>query len=208
MADGYARATGTVGVVLTTSGPGATNALTGVVNANESGTSLLIVTGEPPQQFAGMGYLQEGVDLGLDINEVYKSSVSYSAILTTAADASTLIAQALRVALSAPGGAAHISLPDDVSASKIAPNAVRFPMGPSYYRARSRGSDPGAAVLAWGHVAHAHRPAILVGNGARAALRNGGLATLTSLVERYAIPVITTPEAKFAFGNGWGKLKK
>src|SRR6218665_624651 len=67
MADGYARATGGLGVVLTTSGPGATNAVTGAMNAQASNSSVLVITGEVPEKYFGQGYLQEGVDAKLDI---------------------------------------------------------------------------------------------------------------------------------------------
>ena len=56
MADGYYRATGKPGVVLVTSGPGATNALTGTMNAQFGGSAVLTLTGEVPEQFLGRGY--------------------------------------------------------------------------------------------------------------------------------------------------------
>src|SRR5918992_1039645 len=58
MADAWARVAGTLGVVAVTSGPGATNALTGVMNAQASGSPVLAITGEVAQQFFGKGYLQ------------------------------------------------------------------------------------------------------------------------------------------------------
>src|ERR1700739_2535675 len=57
IADGYYRATGKPGVVLVTSGPGATNALTGTMNAQFDGSAVLTLTGEVPEQFLGRGYL-------------------------------------------------------------------------------------------------------------------------------------------------------
>jgi acetolactate synthase-1/2/3 large subunit len=89
MADGYFRATGKPGVVLVTSGPGATNALTGTMNANFGGSAVLALTGEVPQNFLGRGYLQEGTDCGLNIRDIYAAGTRYSADIGAAAGAPT-----------------------------------------------------------------------------------------------------------------------
>ena len=71
IAHGYSSVTDGLGVVLTTSGPAATNALTGVMNAQASGASVLAITGEVAQQYFGRGYLQEGIDARLDVAAVF-----------------------------------------------------------------------------------------------------------------------------------------
>src|SRR5262249_32153666 len=96
MADGYARVTGKLGVVLVTSGPGATNALTGAVNAQCSNSSVLVISGEVPEEDYGKGYLQEGTDAGLDVNAVYRSACQYTAVISSPRDFQTLFAQAIR----------------------------------------------------------------------------------------------------------------
>ena len=73
--DGYARVRGSLGAVIVTSGPGATNALTGTVNAHNSRTPLLVVTGELGRSLMGKGYLQEGLDADLNIDGVYRNAV-------------------------------------------------------------------------------------------------------------------------------------
>ena len=62
-------------------GPGATNALTGTVNADTCGTALLTITGEIKEDVFGMAYLQEGVDLSLDVTEVYSAACAYSVMV-------------------------------------------------------------------------------------------------------------------------------
>ena len=101
MADGYARVSGGLGVVLVTSGPGATNALTGSMNAHASGTPLLTITGEVQEQYFGLGYLQEGADSGLDVNAVYDAAVGFTAMVDSPQNCKTLVQQALRSALDA-----------------------------------------------------------------------------------------------------------
>ena len=66
MADGYARATGRLGVCIATSGPGATNMITGVACAYDNGVPLLVLTGQPPLPSFGKGALQESACTGIN----------------------------------------------------------------------------------------------------------------------------------------------
>lgn len=61
IADGYHRVTAGLGVVITTAGPSASNALTGAMNAEAGNSSMLVITGEVPEKYFGQAYLQEGV---------------------------------------------------------------------------------------------------------------------------------------------------
>jgi acetolactate synthase-1/2/3 large subunit len=196
-ADGYARVTGGLGVVLVTSGPGATNALTGVLNGHDSGSPILAITGEPPESTFGKGYLQEGVDGTVDVNTIYRAASRYSAVLTAAGNFHTLTRQALRDARSIPRRAAHLSLPDDVAAAT--PDGVAMPASPASYRVEPDGCNADRARQMLAALVAAAYPAILLGSGARAALQGKGLAAFTALVEHYAIAVMTTPEAKGIF---------
>ncbi len=117
IADGYYRATGKLGVVMVTSGPGATNALTGAMNAQNDGSALLVITGEVNEQYFGKGYLQEGLDADLDINAIYKAASCYSAELTDQSEVQTLVEQALRDVLTIPRGMAHITITSCTSAT-------------------------------------------------------------------------------------------
>jgi len=198
VADGYHRATGKLGVVMVTSGPGATNALTGVVNADTDGTSLLAITGEVAESGFGKGPLQEGVDAGLDINLVYKSAVAYSAEVTDESEFQTLIEQALRDALSLPRRAAHISFPSNVPAETIP--SVQLPILPGSYRATPGGIAEDQVRLAMAQFLATERPLLFLGAGCRDSLRDAPTqAALTRFVERYAIPVMTTPDGKGIF---------
>jgi len=202
MADGYARVTGGLGVVTVTSGPGATNALTGAMNAQAGGTSLLVITGEVAEEFFGLGYLQEGVDAVLDVNQVYANAVGSSVILSSASASVNLVPESLRKALSLPGAVAHISLPNDVAGTPAQPatgQPVYFPSSPSNYRAVPCGTNDAEVARAFDLLIEADRPLILLGNGARRALHGEGATHLRTLVERFSIPVITTPEAKGIF---------
>jgi acetolactate synthase-1/2/3 large subunit len=205
MAHGYAWAGGGLGVVLTTSGPAAANALTGTVNADTACCPLLTITGEVPEKAFGKGYLQEGIDAGLDIDTIYRNAISYSAVVANEYDAATLIEQALRVARSQPSRAAHLSIPNDVAGTCVTDPTGKtyttwFPSSPRRYRTVPSGTDDAAVKVAFGDLSTATRPLIFLGNGARAALSDPDrLARFTKFVATWALPVMTTPDAKGIF---------
>jgi acetolactate synthase-1/2/3 large subunit len=198
MADGYARVSGGLGVVLVTSGPGATNALTGALNADASHSPLLVVTGEVKEQYFGRGYLQEGADADLDIVSVYRSAVAYSEIVTNENNFQELFESAMRRAWGMPRRATHLSLPNDVAATP----ATDFtpPADPASYRATTSFVDAGGVERAAEAIATAKRPLLMLGSRCRAPLQDDTLlADVVSAVERLAVPVMTSPDAKGVF---------
>ncbi len=197
MADGYYRVSGDLGVVLVTSGPGATNALTATMNAQAGFSSLLTITGEISEQYYGMGWEQEGVDADLNVKQIYAHAADYSAVITAGTNFQTLMHQALREARGIPAQAAHISLPDDIAASEL--ENVELPASPANYRSVTHGHDMQQTVSALDALLAAKRPLIFLGNGCRQVLRSGRLAEFRDFVERFAIPVMTTPDAKALF---------
>jgi acetolactate synthase I/II/III large subunit len=198
MAHGYSLVTGSLGVVLTTSGPGAANALTGALNAENSGAPVLVITGEVPQKYYGRAYLQEGIDSRLDIAAVFKNAVRYSAVVSTADNFHTILQQALREARSVPPAATHISLPNDV-ASALVPVAGA-PTSSMHYRAVPSGLDAAQVGETFKALAEAHRPLIFLGNGCRTALQEKARRTaFADFVAKFGIAVMTTPDAKGIF---------
>lgn len=208
-ADGYFRATGSPGVVLVTSGPGATNALTGVMNAHFAGSAVLVITGEVAQMYLGRGYLQEGTDCGLNIHDIFGAATRYSADIEDPVSASTIIEQAFRVMMSLPRGAAHLGISDNVAASPAAvfnPDkpqsflAPRPPASTSAYRAAPAGATEDSVRRTLAVLSSAQRPLMLLGAGCRDALRNPETArALKCLVEHWQIPVMTTSDGKGVF---------
>jgi acetolactate synthase-1/2/3 large subunit len=196
IADGYYRTTGKLGVVMVTSGPGATNALTGTMNAEAGGSALLNITGEVTEANFGKGYLQEGADLDLDITAIYRAATAYSVQLVNQAAFQTLIQQALRDALSIPRRAVHLTVPNDIPADAFVPPIV-MPKSPDSYRAVPAGVSSDQVRKALGLLLAAKRPLIFLGSGSRDALRDAPtFSALKRFVTRYAIPVMTTPDGK------------
>jgi acetolactate synthase-1/2/3 large subunit len=203
MADGYYRATGKPGVVLVTSGPGATNALTGTMNAQFDGSAVLTLTGEVPEQFLGRGYLQEGTDCGLNVRDIYAAATRYSADIVDASSVPILVEQALRSMLSMPRRAVHLGIADNVAAAEAQTAlyvSARPPMSPKAYRCLPEGAPKHGVQRALEVLSSAKRPLILLGNGCWEALRDRDTArALRCLVEWWNIPVITTSDGKGVF---------
>jgi acetolactate synthase-1/2/3 large subunit len=206
MAEGYARISGLPGVVLVTSGPGATNALTGVMNAHVDRHPVVLITGEVPEQLWGKGFLQEGIDGDVDVNAIYQAATAFSEIVTHPNNFQTILTSALRTALSLPNQSVHISLPDDIAAAQpfIMASApvyqCQFPDSPSAYRSVPASRDPQGVQSAFESLVQASYPLIFLGNGCRLGLKDPQrLSRFTAFVEKFQIPVTTTPDAKGIF---------
>ena len=212
MADGYYRATGKMGVVLVTTGPGATNALTGVMNANCDGSAVMLISGEVNQAYMGMGYLQEGEDSKLSVNDIYKAASNYSAILTSELSAVSILKQAFRDALVVPCAAVHLSLPDNITNANIPVD--NLPKTVDNYRTQQHFVNVEDVEEILQVLRDAKRPLIFLGNGCRSALNYHEGDSRNDLnhhdghhhrdqfiefVEAWGIPVMTTPDAKGIF---------
>ncbi|WP_026897633.1 thiamine pyrophosphate-binding protein [Daejeonella oryzae] len=196
IADGYCRATGKMGVVMVTSGPGATNALTGVMNAQNDGSAMMLLTGEVDESYFGLGYLQEGTDAKLNIEAIYAAATGYSAMISDSSDFEAIFKQALRDALSIPRRSVHISMPNNVSFETIS-KAV-LPDSTNSYRVIPSGAPIEDAERVMSVLHGSKRPLIFLGNGCREALKDN-LNCFINFVEEYGIPVITTADAKGIF---------
>ena len=197
IADGYARVSGGLAVVLTTSGPGAMNALTGAVNADASGTPLLVITGEIAEAYFGRGFLQEGVDADLDIVDVYSSAIGFSEMITNATNAQELFQSAMRRAWGFPRRAVHLSVPGDVAGTPIDPPGAP---APATYRVTDPFVDAAGIQAAVDAIAAARRPLIMLGDACRPALTDPTvLGNFVKAVTKLAVPVVTDPDAKGLF---------
>ena len=208
IADGYHRVTGGLGVVLTTAGPSAINAVAGAMNAEAGNSSVLVITGEVPEKYFGQAYLQEGVDSHLDVNAVFKNSVQYSTLVPSATSFKTLLEQALRSSRSLPSRAAHLSIPNDIANAPMPvgkdkagnPRPYQMPAATTTYRATPSSVNSTQVKDAFDALTKAKKPLLFLGNGARHALREPArLLKLIELVDKFAIPVMTTPDGKGIF---------
>ena len=119
MADGYARNTGKLGVVCSTTGPGATNMVTGVASAYENHVPMLVITAQTAISSFGRGAFQDSSGDGVDIVNIYQSITRYNSLVSHATQLEHKFVSALMSALGSPMGPAHLSIPKDVLESPV-----------------------------------------------------------------------------------------
>lgn len=201
MADGYARTTGKLGVIFTTAGPGATNALTGIACAKVDHVPLMLIVGQASTAISGYGAWQDSSYSGINICEIFRHVCSLSEVAMDANNFPSLFTRALRIAHGTPKQTVHISLPINISAAKLA--NVDFPLERNYIFPKEYfGYNPNGETVdkIFNVINHAKNPIILIGAGCTEALRKPGVLALFSyFVTRHKIPVMTTPKAKGLF---------
>ena len=183
-ADGYARATGKVGVCFGTSGPGATNLVTGIATAHLDSIPMVIVTGQVGRPVIGTDAFQE-----IDIFGITLPIVKHSYVVRHASDMARIVAEAFHIASTGRPGPVLIDVPKDVGLEEcdyipIEPGDVNI----SGYRPTVKG-NPRQINAALHLIDAAQKPLLYVGGGAIAANAH---AQIQELAERFQIPVTTT----------------
>lgn len=187
-ADGYARSTGKTGVCLVTSGPGATNLVTGIATANYDSVPLVCFTGQVPLGLMGNDAFQE-----VDIVGITRSICKYAVTVRRREDLGRMIKEAFYIARTGRPGPVVIDLPKDIQQA----------MGSEEYPAEVhiRSYKPNESVhigqikKAAGILKKAKRPLFLIGGGVNI---SGANEQMTKLAEQTGIPVITTIMGKGA----------
>lgn len=190
LAMGYAAATGRPGVVLTTAGPGITNALTGIASAFYEGIPLVYIAGEVSRSAFGRGALQEGSPAGFDAVTLMKRFTKMSTMLTHAGPAASVLRKALVTAYSGRRGPVFLSLPLDVSNSSVETQPIVGSVRSSF----DVGMDGARRALE--QLEGAQRPLILAGSGTRDATAR---RALRRLAEHVRAPVCVTTKGKGVF---------
>ncbi len=191
MADGYARASGGLGACVSTSGPGATNLITGVAAAYADSIPIVVLTGQVATKSFGRGAMQESSTEGVDIVDVFKQVTRYSNLVFRADRLPMVWQKALRMALGGRPGPVHLSLPADVQEQSIQ-RPVKMPLPGHPSRTYDRAAIKQAAL----HLLRARRPAILAGHGT---ILSNASDEVRAIAEMLEIPVATTPKGKGAF---------
>ena len=187
-AEGYAKATGRVGVCLVTSGPGATNTITGIADAHYDSIPLVIFTGQVPQSLIGNDAFQE-----VDIVGMTRSIVKYGVTVRDRKDLGKIIKMAFHIANSGKPGPVLIDIPKDIQTQS----------GPANYpeHVDIRGYKPNETVhigqlkKAYKMLKSAKQPLLLAGGGVNI---SGAQELLTTFAEKMRVPVVTTVMGKGA----------
>ncbi|MFZ4615254.1 MAG: biosynthetic-type acetolactate synthase large subunit [Rectinemataceae bacterium] len=181
MADGYARATGKVGVALVTSGPGATNTVTGLFTALMDSIPLVVVTGQMPAWTLGLDAFQEA-----DVSGITYPCVKHSYLVKDVDDIPRIMREAFYLASSGRPGPVLIDMPKNVSGARISAKADTMQLpGYSVPKSAQDAEVARAATL----LAAAKRPLLLVGHGAAI---SGAATEVRALAETLQAPVVNT----------------
>src|SRR5216684_1648630 len=182
MAEGYARASGRVGVALVTSGPGATNAITGIANAYLDSTPIVVITGQVPLPLIGTDAFQE-----VDTVGITRPCVKHNYLVREVRDLAAVIHEAFHLARTGRPGPVVIDIPKDVSAAQAHYSRlekISFPC----VETRSR-PDPLDVHRAATAILKARRPVLYVGGGI---VNSGAAAELRAFAEQLQLPVTPT----------------
>lgn len=137
MAEGYARETKRLGVVCATTGPGATNLVTGVANAYQNEVPMFVVTAQTPLPSFGKGAFQESSCTGIDILGMFQCCTRYNSLVSHPEQFETKLIAALRTAFRPVPGPVHLSVPLDVFRSHALEFRPRFDIASVYQQSRS-----------------------------------------------------------------------
>ena len=189
MADGYARATGKPAVVLVTSGPGATNTLTGIMTAHMDSVPMIVVSGQAVSWMLGKDAFQEA-----DIFGITMPVVKHSYLVKETNDIPRITREAFHIATTGRPGPVLIDIPKDISAGPFTGD-LRAEMDLPGYKLNFD-VDNDVILQISEEIAKSKRPLILAGHGAMIAQAD---EVLLALAEKANIPVTTTLLGKGIF---------
>lgn len=183
MADVYGRLTGKAGVCLATLGPGATNLLTGIADANLDHAPLVAITGQAPQE-----RLYYTSHQNIDVVTMMKPVTKWNARIPKAEIIPEAVRQAFKIAEAEKPGAVHLELPEDVAQAEVKESAIIISQ-----KTRRPAADHKAIAQAIEIIKQAKRPIIFLGNGA---VRKRAAKQLNLFLEKTGLPVANSYMAK------------
>lgn len=189
MADGYARASGKLGVCCATTGPGATNLITGVASAYENHIPMLVITGQTSLTSFGRGALQESSCTGVNTVGMFEYCTRYNTLVSHLDQLEHKLAAAVMTAFQPPAGPSHISLPLDVLRSPAATSSPSYNLNDLIRTNKSY--DPDSVTALKDELAQARGVAFVIGEGAGAAI-----GTILEIALAIQAKVIVTPHGK------------
>lgn len=191
MADGYARATGKPGVVLVTSGPGATNTITGIMTAHMDSVPMIVITGQTISSMLGKDAFQEADVFGLTM-----PVVKHSYLIKKTNDIPRIVKEAFHIASTGRPGPVLMDIPKDISSGAFEGSLDPDMDLPGYKPDLEIDQDQVKAIA--GALRKSKRPVILAGHGALIAR---AYPAIVKLAETLKAPVTTTLLGKGAFSE-------
>lgn len=181
-AEGYAKVSGKVGVAMITSGPGFTNAVTGIADAYMDSIPLVVISGQVPMSLIGTDAFQE-----IDAVGISRSCTKHNYLVTDASDLPRVLKEAFYIASSGRPGPVHVDIPKDVTA-QIAEFDYNIDVSLETYKPRTKGNarQIKKAIEA---IANAKRPLFYLGGGV---INSNAASEVRELVKCTGIPAVET----------------
>ncbi len=191
-ADGYARASGEVGVAFVTSGPGFTNAVTGLATAYIDSVPMVVISGQVPISMIGTDAFQE-----IDAVGISRPCVKHNYLVKNAKDLPRILKEAFYIASSGRPGPVHVDIPKDVTA-QIAPFEYPQKITMQTYKPTYKGNSRQIKKVV-SAIANANRPILYIGGGA---VNSGASELVREFAEFTGIPAVETLMARGVMGDG------
>lgn len=191
-ADGYARATGEVGVAIITSGPGFTNAVTGIATAYADSIPLVILSGQVPITLIGTDAFQE-----IDAVGISRPCTKHNYLVKDISELPRILKEAFYIARSGRPGPVHIDLPKDISATMgefIYPEEIKLKSYKPTYKGNARQIKKVAESIK-----QAKKPLLYLGGGV---IASGASELARTLAHKTQIPVVETLMARGSLAHG------
>ncbi len=181
-AEGYSKASGKVGVAMITSGPGFTNAVTGIADAYMDSIPLVVISGQVPMSLIGTDAFQE-----IDAVGISRSCTKHNYLVTDAKDLARVLKEAFYIASSGRPGPVHVDIPKDVTA-QIAEFDYSVELQLETYKPHTKG-NPRQIKKAMEAIAKAKRPLFYLGGGI---VNSNAAYEVRELVRKTGIPAVET----------------
>jgi len=181
-AEGYSRASGKTGVAMITSGPGFTNAVTGLADAYMDSIPLVVISGQVPMSLIGTDAFQE-----IDAVGISRSCTKHNYLVTDAKDLARILKEAFHIAATGRPGPVHVDIPKDVTA-QIAEFDYSLKLNLETYKPHTKG-NPRQVKKAIEAIAKAKRPLFYLGGGI---INANASDEVRDFVHRTGIPAVET----------------
>ena len=190
IADGYARATGKPGVVLVTSGPGATNTVTGIMTAQMDSVPMIVLTGQTISPMLGKDAFQEA-----DIFDITMPCVKHSYLVKKTNDIPRIVKESFHISNTGRPGPVHIDLPKDITSAPFTGKTLDPKMDLPGYKVPTKGKLSDIKKIAK-LINESKRPLLLVGHGA---IISRASEVVKKLARKIKAPVTNTLLGKGCF---------
>ncbi|NOY62020.1 MAG: thiamine pyrophosphate-binding protein [Gammaproteobacteria bacterium] len=194
MAEGYSRETGKLGVCCATTGPGATNLLTGVTSAYLEEQPLLIITAQTPLETFGRGAVQESSCTGVNTVNMFQQRTRYNTLVSHPKQLESKLVSAIISAFGAPAGPSHLSIPLDMLRTPANVERPTYDL-PSSLRGGSL-MDMVAINRLFQELSTSRHTVFLVGKRC-----NNAIESIFELATWLNAPVVTTPQGRCAVNS-------